>query len=363
MKKFISILIAVLLALTCIPFAFAEDAKPVQTPDCIKWEVSFDKEEYGLFDTALATVTMTNTSEKMLIDVKAQVYVAGLECSKDITELGTIGAGVSRTFTVRLKLSSEASGLNFLAKILLKIHEFFNMITGKNFVQNVEIIPISSFETRVNFGWGGKRDIKLSANYDVFENQPDSIEAAVEAYNKAAAASADIATNGYMTLESVSSEVLQKYISMLRNAISNTVTSDNTLPGNPPLTADDVSAASINSNNGKTKIVLVLKDQEDDYLGNHRNGDQVTRGIGTLGDFRRGFEEVGEYTANPDDTAFTYTYPVINVVVNDATGKIVSGSWSYCLTMRIDKAVLKLGKTEVDFDKMEIVMYSVIVRK
>ena len=67
MKKLLSILLAVLLALTCIPFAFAEDAEPAQTPDCIKWEVSFDKEEYGLFDTALATVTIIHLKKCLLM--------------------------------------------------------------------------------------------------------------------------------------------------------------------------------------------------------------------------------------------------------------------------------------------------------
>ena len=79
--KFISLIMALVLTFCCIPLAFAEEAEPTQTPDCIKWAVSFDKEEYGLFDTALATITMTNTSDNYLLNVVAQLKTDGLKCS------------------------------------------------------------------------------------------------------------------------------------------------------------------------------------------------------------------------------------------------------------------------------------------
>ena len=359
--KLISIVLALVLTLSCIPFAFAEETESVQTPDCIKWAVSFDKEEYSLFDTALATITMTNTSEDYLLNVVAQLKTDGLKCSRSACNLGAIAGGVSRTFTVRLKLSSDASGLNFLARLLLKIHEFFDVITGKDSMKNADDDINSLFEARADFGWGGKRGIEFSADYDVFENRPDSIAAAVEAYNKAASVTTGFSGKGYTTLESVSLESLQGMIDMLRNVMSNNAFDETDLPGEPPLTADDVVAASLKSKNGKTDIVLVLKEQEDDYTGTHRTGDYVTRGIGTMGDFRRGFEEVGEFTVDPENTSVTYTYPVISVTVDDATGKIISGNWSYCVTLSIDKATLRVGKTAVEFKKTDIVLYYIVV--
>lgn len=359
--KVLSIILALIMVMSCMPLAFAVEREPSQTPDCIKWDISFDKEKYGLFDTAIATIKLTNTSKDLLLNVKTQVSADGLKCSRSTNELGVIPGGATRYFTARFELSPDASGLNFFAMILLRIHELFNTLTGRSSVQNTDSASGSLQEASVDFGWGGKRNIKFSADYAVFENRPDAIDEAVEAYNKAAAATTEFAGVGYVTLESVYMEPLRNYLDILRNSLSNTVFDETELPGEPPLTANDVVAASLNSNNGKTEIVLVLKDQEDDITGKHRNGDSVSRGIGTVGDFINAIGDVGVFNVDVDKTTVLYTCPVISVTVDDATGKIFSGNWSYLITMTIDEAELKIGRRTMDFSDIEIVMGYIIV--
>ncbi|MBR4765767.1 MAG: hypothetical protein IK085_03260, partial [Clostridia bacterium] len=114
MKKLLSILLAVLLALTCIPFAYAEEAEPTQ-PDGneLKIEVNLDKEQYNLFDTVTAEIKITNASEKAL----GNIYVNVL--SLDSYPLGYLhnnsfmASGDSDSLTCDFQLSSKASGLNF----------------------------------------------------------------------------------------------------------------------------------------------------------------------------------------------------------------------------------------------------------
>ena len=79
-SKIISIILAVVMLLGCMPVAFAEEAEPAETQASgLKAEVLFDKAQYGLLDTAVMTVKLTNESDKVL-NIK-QVYVLTLDFS------------------------------------------------------------------------------------------------------------------------------------------------------------------------------------------------------------------------------------------------------------------------------------------
>ena len=67
-RRIIGAVLSLLLALTFItgiitPAFAAEDAPGADdAPDCVSWEVSFDKAKYFLFDKVTAIVKYTNTS-------------------------------------------------------------------------------------------------------------------------------------------------------------------------------------------------------------------------------------------------------------------------------------------------------------
>ena len=110
------------------------------------------------------------------------------------------------------------------------------------------------------------------------------------------------------------------------------------------LEAGDIVKATAISKNGKTELTITLKQQVD---GPDCDGDlagPVARGIGTLGSIDSALEELGaELTEGRDTVKLTYKNARITCVVDEETGRIVSGEWFYTVDIFIGNAKAKLG--------------------
>ena len=110
------------------------------------------------------------------------------------------------------------------------------------------------------------------------------------------------------------------------------------------LLASDIASATAISKNGQTKIRITLKNQVDGPDSDKNNAGPVSRGIGTLGNIDVALEELGASLNSGRDTIkLTYKDAYIDCVVDDETGKIVSGTWKYTTDVLIGDAQMDLG--------------------
>ena len=355
--KILSVLLALIMVLSCMPFAFAaEEAEPAETQASgLKAEVLFDKEQYGLLDTAVMTVKLTNESDKVL-NIK-QVYVLTLDFSPkgfiDYNNLDFLKSGETDSFSCNISLSSSASGLNFFARILLFFKQLF---TGKSIINlNQATNDADPFNYKevfyADYGKYGKREINVWVHYEALDCDEAHIAEAVELYNNAAQAGTDGTGNITMSLvdgslkaEGRVASLLPTLESAMKSALEKNSYTFTEVPGNPPLNYDDVLAASVKSENGKTSVFLLLKDQTDGFNADPKNGGAVSRGIGTLGSIASALDEMGATIQSGEDTiSLKYTDATIGVVIDDETGKIISGSWNYRVLISVEDAEFKMG--------------------
>lgn len=110
------------------------------------------------------------------------------------------------------------------------------------------------------------------------------------------------------------------------------------------LEAGDIVEATAISKNGKTEIKITLKQQVDGPDCDGDTSGPVARGIGTLGSIDSALNELGaELTKGRDTVKLTYKNAYINCVIDEETGRIVSGTWFYTVDIFIGDAQAKLG--------------------
>lgn len=110
------------------------------------------------------------------------------------------------------------------------------------------------------------------------------------------------------------------------------------------LEAGDIVKATAISKNGKTTLTIVLKEQVDGPDCDGDTAGPVARGIGTLGSIDSALNELGaELTKGRDTVKLTYKNASIKCVIDEETGRIVSGEWFYTVDIFIGDAQAKLG--------------------
>lgn len=116
------------------------------------------------------------------------------------------------------------------------------------------------------------------------------------------------------------------------------------IPGKGVLEAGDVSKATAISKDGKTKIRMEIKNQTDgpDAPDGDTTG-PVARAIGTLGNIDGALSELGAtIEEGRENVKLTYTNAYIECVIDEETGKIVSGHWHHTVNISITNAKLHL---------------------
>lgn len=137
---------------------------------------------------------------------------------------------------------------------------------------------------------------------------------------------------------------------LINDILSETVFEDYDIPGEGLLTVDDVISAKSSTENGKTTVIIEVKDQADDFSSDAYTAGPVSRAMGTLGDIEGALKELGSAFSNGEDTvALTYTNCKVACMIDDATGEIIAGEWTYdvCLT---------IGYAEIAIEDVEIVI-------
>ncbi len=330
-KKALSLILSIMFILSCFTLAFAEENDTAQIKDCITWEVKFSKDKYNLIDTATVTVKLTNNSENILINTSAEVTPYNCMADAHIVDFGTVPAGESRSVTCNFMLAPGAPKLNFFAKLLLMIKSFF--VRGMNSIRydmsayninasqyDLSSEPKSSFDAYADFNNYGKVWVECKAYYDVLEVNAESIAEAVEKYN--AAAEAGIAKNGTasmslvdgsLKMEGSAASIVPTLEKTLKSSLSASSYTIDELPGNPPVNDDDVAGAMVETENGKTKIVLLLNGQTDGYAADAENGGAVSRGTGTMDSLQDALDELGmEINSGEETISLVYSNPIIS---------------------------------------------------
>lgn len=178
--------------------------------------------------------------------------------------------------------------------------------------------------------------------------------AVVEYYNAAVKATKDNAPKGQQTMKLIDGSLsgdgaIGALLKILEpaavKALAKNSNSTDYIPGNETdILASDVKSASAVSKDGVTTIKITLKDQTDGSDGDPHNGGAVARGIGTLGSIDGALKELGaELTSGRDTVKLTYNNAYITVKVDEATGKIIGGTWHYLVNIFIGEAKVKLG--------------------
>ena len=108
--------------------------------------------------------------------------------------------------------------------------------------------------------------------------------------------------------------------------------------------SDDVKSASAKVNGNYTEVSMTFKEQTDGSDGDSKNGGPVARGVGTLGSIDGALKDLGaEIKSGRENVKLTYVNAKLNCKIDNKTGKIVSGTWSYTVQIRISEATISFG--------------------
>ena len=106
----------------------------------------------------------------------------------------------------------------------------------------------------------------------------------------------------------------------------------------------DVKSASAKVNGNYTEVSMTFKEQTDGSDGDSKNGGPVARGVGTLGSIDGALKDLGaEIKSGRENVKLTYVNAKLNCKIDNNTGKIVSGTWSYTVQIRISEATISFG--------------------
>ncbi|MBR2730543.1 MAG: hypothetical protein IKD72_00970 [Clostridia bacterium] len=351
LKKSLALLLCLLLTAGMLTLGgYAADAPEdgAQLPDCLTWAVTFDKPSYGLFDTANVTVTVTNASELALTDLTLAASSFDYSPYAVFYHQRVLASGASCAFSYACRLSPQAAGLPFFARVLLFLRDlFFGPVRG-----NAAIADLPSVASaQADFGRYGQHEIRLTGSYDTMNGDPETIAQAVAQYNAAlengkAQPCTMQATyvDGSLKADGAVSAILKRLEPMLRRSLENNSVTVDSLPGSGPLLQEDVLAVSVREGAETTVLELLLADQRDGIDADPVNGGAVARGCGPLFSMRSVLNELGAtVTAGEETIEAVFTQPVIRVTLDNATGNILEGSWHYRTTLRIGSAETALG--------------------
>ncbi len=141
---------------------------------------------------------------------------------------------------------------------------------------------------------------------------------------------------------------------LMEDIFEETVYESYDIPGEGLLAADDVISAKSSSENGWTTVIIEVKDQVDGVNADAYNGGPVSRAVGTLGDMEAVFELIGfECVSGKETIKFTYTDCTISCIIDEATGEIIYGEWTFDVCAAIGSAEFKMDEMVVEFEDLD----------
>lgn len=126
MKKFISLFLALLIAVSSLTIAFSVNQNAVSDLDI---RIESSKSSYSTFDTATFTVTVSNVSGKTVENISAVAIFDELvpvgKKSETKKEVSSLNANESFTFSFNAMINTKNVNLNFFQRLIINIIKFF----------------------------------------------------------------------------------------------------------------------------------------------------------------------------------------------------------------------------------------------
>lgn len=200
------------------------------------------------------------------------------------------------------------------------------------------------------FGLGGEK----SPEFVLGENVNSNVAQVLEAYNNAVIKTDKDAplVKTTMSLEDLvmggmTGATVSMMKPMLNDMLAEEVFEDYDIPGKGALTADDVVSAKMSTEEGRTTVIIEVKDQTDGSDADGENGGSVSRAMGTMENVSGLLEESGIFTG-VENLEMTYTDCTLACIIDDATGEILFGEWYYNVTVSMDGLVINLGESPLE---------------
>ena len=200
------------------------------------------------------------------------------------------------------------------------------------------------------FGIGGEK----RPEFVLGENVNSNVAQVLEVYNNAVIETDEDAplVKNTMSLEDLKMGSGESVISfakpMLKDMLEDEVYEYYDIPGKGELKADDVISAKMSTDEeGLTTVIIEVKSQTDDAYGNAKDGESVSRAMGTVGNIAQYIEETG-IISGYENIEITYTDCTLACIIDDATDEILYGEWFYNMTMNMDGVIINIGESPIE---------------
>lgn len=140
---------------------------------------------------------------------------------------------------------------------------------------------------------------------------------------------------------------------VIKSIFNETVYEDYEIPGEGLLAADDVVSAKSSTENGKTTVIIEVKDQTDGFDADAYTAGPVSKAVGTLGSIEGALDLLGvELLSGEDTIELAYTNCTVACIIDDATGEIIAGEWSYDVCLTIEYAEFLADDTSIPVENL-----------
>ena len=182
---------------------------------------------------------------------------------------------------------------------------------------------------------------------------PETVEEIVEFYKSAAALTDKGTVKAHDTMTLVNLDggsglvggLISLFEPIARKALEkNSGPVDEITGGYQNLSAADVASATAKDDGKVTTVRINLKDQTDGMYGKSKEG-HVGHGVSILDGVQKAIDEMDGVTVDTSegDIKLHYNGAYIDVKIDDATGKIISGKWHYKVDISIVNVKAKIG--------------------
>ncbi len=195
------------------------------------------------------------------------------------------------------------------------------------------------------FGLGGEK----TPEFVLGENVISDVAQVLEVYNNAVIKTDEDAplVKSSITLEDLFLGIDKAAVVAIAKPVINDILQETTLedydiPGEGELKAEDVVSAKMSTENGKTTVIIEVKDQANEEDG------PFSRAIGGSLDVAEAIESTGFVSSGIENIKVSFTDCTIACIIDDATGEIIRAEWSYNLTTDINDVTVNIADTVIE---------------
>ncbi len=150
------------------------------------------------------------------------------------------------------------------------------------------------------------------------------------------------------------------YKTVFRSAFSGEKTEYNDVPGEGLLKTDDVISAKCSTDDGKTTVIIEVKDHTD-TVNTNPNDNPIARAMGTTVDVNNFANLLPfEIESGLESFEIKYTNCKISCIIDDSTGKILYGEWKNTISYDFGNLVMNMNGTPIVFSNTSATIEYVI---